>query len=181
MFRLTLAVAERAESFRASGGRTPGLKETGFVTDDLSLPLGTSIRRRSLLPIPPFLLIAGSLGFLTAIVLGWLLFVKDPRASEPFTVVSIEKSSAEQKSEPAAPRPTASARDPVENKAAAIPPGAQTVTIIDGKSGARQEVVVRNIDPAGAAVTAKLQDGIDGNSVDARLVETSRHGAIPRM
>jgi polysaccharide deacetylase 2 family uncharacterized protein YibQ len=181
MFRLASAVAERAESFRASGGRSPGLKETGFVTDDLSLPLGTSVRRRSLLPIPPFLLIAGSLGFLTAIVLGWLLFVKDPRASEPFAVVAIEKSGAKQKSEPAAPPPAASARDPVENKAAAIPAGAQTVTIIDGKSGARQEVVVRNVDPAAGVITAKLQDGLEARSVDPRLVEVSRHGAIPRV
>ncbi len=151
------------------------------MTDDLSLPLGTSVRRRSLLPVPPFLLIAGSLGFLTAIVLGWLLFVKDPRASEPFAVVSIEKSGAKQKSEPAAPPPAASARDPVENKAAAIPAGAQTVTIIDGKSGARQEVVVRNVDPAAGVITAKLQDGLEAHSVDPRLVEVSRHGAIPRV
>jgi uncharacterized protein len=140
-----------------------------------------SARRRSLLPIPPFLLIAGSLGFLTAIALGWLLFVKDPRASEPFAVVSIERSAARQRPEPAAPPAALSARDPVENKAAAIPPGAQTVTIIDGKSGTRQEFVVRNTDPAAGAATAKLQDGFEGNAVDSRLVEVSRHGAIPRV
>ncbi len=150
------------------------------MADDLSLPLGTSIGHRSLLAIPPFLLIAASLGFLTAIVLGWLLFVKDPRASEPFAVVSIEKGPAKQKSEPATLPAVSSARDLGENKAAAVPPGAQTVTIIDGKSGARQEVVVRNADPAAAAIAAKLQDGFEGNSVDARLVEVSRHGAIPR-
>jgi uncharacterized protein len=158
-----------------------GVEGTGFVAEDLSLPLGTSARRRSLLPIPPFLLIAGSLGFLTAIVLGWLLFVKDPRASEPFAVVSIEKSAAKQRPEPAAPPAALSAREPVENKAAAIPPGAQTVTIIDGKSGTRQEFVVRNTDPAAGAVTAKLQDGFEGNAADSRLVEVSRHGAIPRV
>ena len=86
------------------------------MADDLSLPLGTSLRRRSLLPVPPFLLIAGSLGFLTAIALGWLLFVKDPRASEPFAVVSIEKSAAKQKSEPAALPVASSARDPGERQ-----------------------------------------------------------------
>jgi uncharacterized protein len=155
-----------------------GVGGAEFVAEDLSLPLGTGIRRRSLLPIPPFLLIAGSLGFLAAIALGWLLFVKDPRASEPFAVVSIEKNAAKQRFEPASP-PTA--RDPVESKVAATPPGAQTVTIIDGKSGARQEFVVRNVDPAAGAVTAKLQDGFEGNAVDSRLVEVSRHGAIPRV
>jgi polysaccharide deacetylase 2 family uncharacterized protein YibQ len=164
-----------------SGGRPPVLKGAGFVADDLSLPLGTSHQRRPLLPIPPFLLIAGSLGSLTLIALGWLLLVKDPRASEPFAVVSIEKNAAKQKSEPAAPPATSTARDPGEDKSAAIPPGAQTVTIINGKSGARQEVVVRNADPATAAIAAKLQDGLEGNPVDSRLVEVSRHGAIPRV
>jgi hypothetical protein len=167
--------------FRASGDRSPILKGMGFVAEDLSLPLGTGIRRRSLPPIPPFLLIAGALGFLTALTLGWLLFVKDPRASEPFVLVSIEKSAAKQKSEPAALPAVSSVRDPGEKKAAAIPAGAQTVTIIDGKSGARQEVVVRNADPAAEAIAAKLQDGFEGNPADARLVEVSRHGAIPRV
>lgn len=167
--------------FRASGGRSPILKGAGFVAEDLSLPLGASVRRRSLLPIPPFLLIAGSLGFLTALTLGWLLFVKDPRASEPFVLVSIEKSAAKQKSEPVALPAVSSVRDPGENKAAAIPAGAQTVTIINGKSGARQEFIVRNADPAAAAIAAKLQDGFEGNPADARLVEVSRHGAIPRV
>jgi polysaccharide deacetylase 2 family uncharacterized protein YibQ len=167
--------------FRASGDRSPILKGMGFVAEDLSLPLGTGIRRRSLPPIPPFLLIAGALGFLTALTLGWLLFVKDPRASEPFVLVSIEKSAAKQKSEPAALPAISSVRDPGEKKAAAIPAGAQTVTIIDGKSGARQEVVVRNADPAAEAIAAKLQDGFEGNPADARLVEVSRHGAIPRV
>ena len=151
------------------------------MADDLSLPLRTSLGRRSLGAVPPFLLIAASLGFLTAIVLGWLLFVKDPRANDPFALVSIDKSPAKQKSEPAALPPVSTVRDLGENKAASIPPGAQTVTIIDGKSGARQEIVVRNVDPAATAITAKLQDGFEGNPVDARLVEVSRHGAIPRM
>jgi uncharacterized protein len=158
-----------------------GVEGTGFVAEDLSRPLGTSARRRSLLPMPPFLLIAGGLGFLTAIALGWLLLVKDPRASEPFAVISIEKSATKQRSEPVAPPAALSARDPGENKAAAIPPGAQIVTIIDGKSGTRQEFVVRNTDSAAGAITAKLQDGFEGNAVDSRLVEVSRHGAIPRV
>jgi uncharacterized protein len=158
------------------------LKETGLVADDLSLPLGTGVRRRSLLPTPPFLRIAGLIGLLTAIALGWLLFAKDPRASEPFAVVSIEKSGAKQKSELAAPPAAASVRNPGENnKAVAIPPGAQTVTIIDGKSGARQEVVVRNPDAAAGAAVAKLQDNFEAHPVDRRLVEVSRHGAIPRV
>ena len=151
------------------------------MADDLSLPLGTAIRRRSLPPIPPLVISAGSLGLVIALALGWILFMKDPRTSEPFAVVAIEKSAAKQKTEPALPPVAAVARDAGENKAAAIPAGAQTVTIIDGKSGTRQEIVVRKIDAATEAITASLQDGIEGNAADSRLVEATRHGAIPRI
>jgi polysaccharide deacetylase 2 family uncharacterized protein YibQ len=150
------------------------------VADDLSLPLGISIRRRALPSIPPFFAIALAFGFLIAVMLGWLLFVRDPRASDPFVVVSIEKGEAKQGSAPMVPPTVSPMRETGEGKAA-LPPGAQTITIIDGKSGARKEVVVRNVDPAAETVIASLQDGLEGRPADPRLVETSRHGAIPRV
>jgi len=154
--------------------------ETGFVADDLSLPLGLRVRRRSL-PISSSILSGSSLGLLVAIALGWLLFAKDPRAGEPFAVAAIEKSPAKQSQAPVPPAAVAPARAPAENKEAALPPGAQTVTIIDGKSGTRQEVVVRKTDAAASAIVANLQDGLEGRPADPRLVEVSRHGAIPRV
>ena len=48
--------------------------------------------------------------------------------------------------------------------------GGQTITVIDGMSGKRQEVTL----PAG---DAKGQGGL----IDQRLVETSRHGTIPKV
>jgi hypothetical protein len=50
---------------------------------------------------------------------------------------------------------------------AAAPPGAKTITIIDGSSGKRQEVVVSNTDAAAGA--------------DDRLTERSRHGPLPKI
>ena len=149
------------------------------MADDLSLPLGAALRRRALLPVPPLVLIAGVPGFLTALALGWLLFVKDPGASEPFARVAIEKSATKQKSELTSPPTALPAPEPGGSKAA-IPPGTQTVTIIDGKSGARQEVVIRNADPSGKIIVAKSEAGGEIRT-DSRLVEVSRHGAIPRI
>jgi len=150
------------------------------VADDLGLPLGTGVRRQPLLPIPPLLLLAGALGLFVVTVLGWLIFVKDPHGGEPFALVAIEKATAKQKDDPVL-APAAPVRDPADNKAAATLAGARTVTIIDGKSGARQEVVVRNVDPVAASIAANLQAGLEGNLADSRLVEVSRHGAIPRI
>ena len=151
------------------------------MADDLSLPLGISIRRRALPSIPPFFAIAIALGFLIAGMLGWLLFVRDPRASEPFAIVTIEKGGeAKQVAAPMAPT-VSPMRDASDGKVPMLAPGAQTITIIDGKSGARKEVVVRNVDPAGQTVIANLQDGQESRPADPRLVETSRHGAIPRI
>ena len=48
------------------------------------------------------------------------------------------------------------------------PAGTKTVTIIDGTTGKRQEVPI----PASRDVRAPLEQ---------RLLETSRHGAIPRI
>jgi uncharacterized protein len=149
-------------SLRPGNGR-----EEMTVADDLSLPLGRTVRRR-LPSVPPSILALGALISLTVLVLGWLLFAKDPSVAEPFAVVAIEKGPA---------TPAAPPRDVERN--AAIPAGAQTVTVIDGKSGARQEIVVRKADPAAATLTASLADGAS-RTPDPRLVESSRHGAIPR-
>src|SRR5262249_56978032 len=75
-------------------------------------------------------------------------------------------------------------------KPAAGPPAAgdakgegQTVTIIDGSTGKRQEITVT---PPGANTKSDGKPGPrpDKRSdaiIDQRLIETSRHGAIPRI
>src|SRR5205085_11361347 len=53
-------------------------------------------------------------------------------------------------------------------------PGATTVTIIDGMSGKRQEVTINQ-----APQTPQVPQ--INATVDKRLVETSRHGPIPKI
>jgi hypothetical protein len=50
-----------------------------------------------------------------------------------------------------------------------IPPGAKTVTIIDGSSGKRQEVVLPGV------------PGVKSMGLDQRLTESTRHGLIPKI
>ena len=49
-------------------------------------------------------------------------------------------------------------------------PGTQTITIIDGSSGKRQEVLI-----------AASGDGAKRSAADPRLLEPSRHGPIPKI
>jgi hypothetical protein len=50
------------------------------------------------------------------------------------------------------------------------PPGSKTVTIIDGSSGTRQQVVIPD---TGANESKPL--------LDSKLLEATRHGAIPKI
>jgi polysaccharide deacetylase 2 family uncharacterized protein YibQ len=160
--------------------------------DELSTPLGQSAkkkRRRFKLPLRVSHIIAGLLGLFLLACAGWALVVDDPLGGEPVAVVATgfdpPKSAAalpvvvsgagavqgprsyDGPGSPAAkqlqvPAPVAA------QPAAAPPPNTKTVTIIDGSTGKRQEVAI----PAARDVRAPLEQ---------RLLETSRHGAIPRI
>jgi hypothetical protein len=143
-------------------------EDRDVTTDDLGTPLDSgrnhrSGKRRSVSLLP---LIAGALGAIILVGLLWIAFVDDPLGGEPVAVVAIEAPDA---------RATPSDRPP---ETAGSPPqkpaeqSSRTVTIIDGKSGARTEVPVD--DPQGSAKgPAEL--------LDARIVESSPHGPIPRI
>ncbi len=150
-----------------------------MAADDLGSPLGKIPPEPSWgLPRPALAVAAGVLGVLV-IAFVWIGIVNNPRGGEPFVVVGIENSGTQQKqaSPPSPPvsDPAPAAKSDDQTK---IPPGSQTVTIIDGKSGTRQEVVIRNVDPALPSIT---ESAGAAPAVDPRLIETSRHGPIPRM
>lgn len=150
--------------------------------DDLNAPLGQNkTKKQRFVPtitVPQ--VITGALVLFIVAFAGWALLVNDPLGGEPVIVVSTGISSA---------KPDASAGKsdgpqntsgqgpnrydgPVPGQAApANPtPGTQTVTIIDGTSGKRQEVEI----PA-------PQDNRRSTPVDQRLLDTSRHGSIPKI
>jgi polysaccharide deacetylase 2 family uncharacterized protein YibQ len=136
-----------------------------------------------MLPIAIPKAVAGVLSlFLLAFAL-WAFFAEDPLGGEPIAVVSLQQRESAQTakadaSAKAAATPGASRYD---GPAAPAAPGApQTVTIIDGSSGKRQEVT---LPVAGAARSAAppAATAPTASGGEPRLLEATRHGAIPRI
>jgi uncharacterized protein len=152
-------------------------------TDDLSTPLGQhkAPKRRRGLPIVVPRAIAGALGLSLAVFAGWAMVMNDPYGGEPMAVVPTDQraASASRKSEEPNARPNVQSASQRPNRydgpaaepaaASAPPAGAKTVTIIDGISGKRQEIVLPG--------TADSKSG----GIDQRLTETSRHGPLPKV
>jgi len=158
--------------------------------DELSAPLGKGAkneRRRFRLPIRIPHVIAGLLGLFVLACATWALMVDDPFGGEPIAVVATGFDPP--KSGPALPSVVsaqgprsydgpgvpaskqASVPTPAQPATPALPPAnsnTKTVTIIDGSTGKRQEVQISG----SRDVRAPLEQ---------RLLETSRHGAIPRI
>jgi polysaccharide deacetylase 2 family uncharacterized protein YibQ len=150
------------------------------TVDDLSAPLGqkTERRKRRLrLPFSALQALAGLLGMFLLGFLGFALFNNNPLGGEPVAHVAIgqnvvdEKASAEASSGHEHGEKTAS-------KPAAARGGEKTVTIIDGSSGKRQDVVIGagagSDVGSGPAATPVMMTGID-----QRLLEKTRYGMIP--
>ncbi|HVT55127.1 MAG TPA: divergent polysaccharide deacetylase family protein [Xanthobacteraceae bacterium] len=104
----------------------------------------------------------------------WASMGSRPNGGEPYAIAIINR--PEHKA--VNPPPATGEQHAEKPPASAPPPGSRIVTIIDGKSGARQEIVIKNAEPAASSVdAAKLNTGV----VDDRLVEASRFGPIPRV
>ena len=147
------------------------------TTDDLSAPLGQNPtpKRRLRLPFTLPQASAVLLGSVLAAFLGFALFNHDPLGGEPTARVAIRQVVTPEE-KPAAVPP---ASKPASATAAANSQpeaGQKTITIIDGSSGARQNVVVAGGDSAAAGgdVAPATMAGID-----QRLLEKSRYGMIP--
>jgi polysaccharide deacetylase 2 family uncharacterized protein YibQ len=152
------------------------------AADDLSTPLGQETvarkRRRFRLPFTAMQALAVLLGLFLVTFAGFALFSDDPLGGEPKARIVLRQPSGEAEKAAAAhtaPETKASPKQPAASPSA----GQQTVTIIDGSSGKRQEFVVGG-DPAAA------KDGNDSAPVpmagiDQRLLEKGRYGMIPVM
>jgi len=160
-------------------------------TDDLNKPLGQKPKKgkRFVVPLPLVTHgIVGVLGLCVAVLLGWILFVDDPFGGEPMVVVSTDTRPSPQpvKSGDAPQASTVQKPDAVAPPTALAdgerPSGAKTVTIIDGTTGKRQEVTVGQ--PGSPPATKAPGPRVDTRQdvpIDPRLLENSRHGAIPKM
>lgn len=156
-----------------------------MTTDDLSAPLGQNPARkpRFRLPLTAPQALAAGLALFLAVFTGFALFNDNPLGGEPVARVTYDPGALPGDKTLAAP-PAAGApkQDPgVVVKAADPPAGQKTVTIIDGSSGARRDVVV------GGGDAAKTDPKTDGDApstavavgINPRLLESSRYGMIP--
>jgi polysaccharide deacetylase 2 family uncharacterized protein YibQ len=147
------------------------------AADELSTPLGQRAagkKRRFRLPFTAMQALAVLLGLFLVAFAGIALFSDNPLGGEPVAHIALRKAPVDEKpamaavghGEPAAKSAPKQAAT-VENK---------TVTIIDGSSGKRQDVVIGGeaADKAEADAAPAMMAGID-----ARLLEKSRYGMIP--
>jgi len=157
------------------------------VADDLNTPLGQNAgkKRRAALPVFVPRAIAGVLGVSVLAFALWAATADDPLGGEPIAVAIVESSPpgpSKQAQEAAPEKVEAPSRYDGPEPTAGPAPGTKTVTIIDGTSGKREEVVIP-AGPGGANPSAG-KAATDTNSPAApnpRLLETSRHGSIPKI
>lgn len=161
------------------------------ATDELSAPLGQKTDRRktatpwrrikAVLPLVALRASAGALGCFTLAFMGWALFAEGPLGGEPMAVAKINlhqdgaaadatRGEAGGTEGGAGDRAHPNRHDGVADMA--IEPatpgrGGNTVTIIDGSSGQRQDFVIPG-EPQGAAGAT-------------RFTEPSRDGPLPRI
>ena len=150
------------------------------TADDLSTPLGQTTarrKRRFRLPFTALQALAVLLGLFLVTFLGFAIFHDNPLGGEPIVRIAIRPSApAEEKPAAAAPAAAEHAMKSAPKQGAA---GEQkTVTIIDGSSGARHDVMIGSDGPEKAEPDAApaMMAGID-----QRLLEKSRYGLIPVM
>jgi polysaccharide deacetylase 2 family uncharacterized protein YibQ len=150
------------------------------TADDLSTPLGQETarkkRRRLRLPFTATQAIAVLMGLLLLAFLGFAVFNDNPFGGEPGARVAIRQAAPAEKSAMA----PAGVQAPVVKSAAEMakqpdPAGKRTITIIDGSSGARHDVVVAG--DASDKVESDAPALMAG--IDQRLLEKSRYGMIP--
>jgi polysaccharide deacetylase 2 family uncharacterized protein YibQ len=158
--------------------------------DELSAPLGQNAERKASLRLPNAIprAVAGLLTLSLLAVIGWIVRGEDPMGGEPVAVVAtdlralagkkpddVAQAAAKKPDEPGGPGgPAGPSRydGPDAAPSAAPAPGTKTVTVIDGSTGKREQVVI----PAGPGdAPAQATPG------DQRVTESSRHGPIPRV
>jgi polysaccharide deacetylase 2 family uncharacterized protein YibQ len=158
--------------------------------DDLSKPLGqpgpdkpadkvkaASARLAALLPR----IVAGVLAACVAVFALWIAVVDDPLGGEPKTVAALPPSATPQAATKPAPEDEAATEKPAA-KPNAKPDGkpdvGSTVTIIDGSSGKREDVVLPS---ASDGKQASYPATTDRRGGDPRLLESTRHGLVPKI
>jgi polysaccharide deacetylase 2 family uncharacterized protein YibQ len=147
------------------------------MTDDLSTPLGQKTeqrKRRFRLPFTAMQALATLLGLFLVAFVAIALFTDNPFGGEPTARIALRQPADDKLPAGASGHP-----EPATKSASQAPSGDnKTVTIIDGSSGKRQDVVIGSGDGAdkGSAEPAPSAAMV---GIDQRLLEKSRYGMIP--
>jgi len=149
------------------------------TADDLSTPLGQETVRpkhRYRLPFTGTQALAVLLGLFLVTFVGFVIFNENPLGGEPIARIAIRQPKPSE--EKPAMTPSGASEHGAKSAARQAAGEQKTVTIIDGSSGARQDVVIAGdaADKAEASVAPGMMAGID-----PRLLEKSRYGMIPAM
>lgn len=149
-----------------------------MTADDLSAPLGqqTSMRKRRRLPFSGTHVLAAALGLFLAGFVGFAVLHDDQLGGEPVARIALKPAADAEAARPPSKPAETSSRPTTPQAKPASPPvaGQKTITIIDGSSGSRQDVVVATGDGDKAAAAPALMDG-----VNPKLLEKSRYGLVP--
>jgi uncharacterized protein len=155
-----------------------------MTADDLNAPLGQrqKKRRRPSFPITMSQALAGVLALFLGVFVLWAVVGDNPFGGEPVVAVPIKSTAAKTTDGQKPPGVLANGPDrydgppgtqPGAGQAATAPPATKTVTIIDGKTGGRQEVTI----PAPANDAAPPT----GAPLDQKFAEMTAHGPIPKI
>jgi uncharacterized protein len=158
------------------------------MADDLDAPLGQRPkRRRGTIRVPVPQIIAGVLALFLGVFVLWAAIGDDPFGGEPMTVASIHlQPAAASKTSPAPEAPEGTGRyDGPAQGAPAGPgreasqgkgpdaPGTTTVDIINGTTGAREQVTIPA--PGHAAEPSAV------SGVEQKFVEMTPQGPLPKI
>jgi polysaccharide deacetylase 2 family uncharacterized protein YibQ len=149
--------------------------------DDLGTPLkakkgGQALRR---LPVSLLGLTTATLAAILGLAVVWVVLYDDPLGGEPRHVVKLEQiipppSQAKTPDEPKRDAP----KQPVSGDQ-------RTVTIIDGNTGAKREIVIGNQKSNDQKTQTSQPPANDATNnippADKRLIEDSKHGPIPKI
>ena len=145
------------------------------TADELSTPLGQKAERRKRrlrLPFTAIQALAVLLGLFLVAFLTVALFTDNPLGGEPVARIALPKPAADEGR--SVPPPSELAIKSAVRQPAA---GDKTVTIIDGSSGKRQDVVIGA--DAGEKGETQAAPAMTMAGIDQRLLEKSRYGMIP--
>jgi hypothetical protein len=156
-----------------------------LTTDDLSAPLGQDRprKRRVRLPFTAPQAIAALLALFLLTFAGFALFNREPLGGEPIATLAYDPA-ALPADKPAKPSTNAAASQSSSAAVTDTSHGQRTVTIIDGSSGKRHDMVIGGDNAARGAsepppAASSPPATQSSTAINPKLLEKSRYGMIP--